>query len=59
MCIKESLRLYPLGALIGKQLSEEVIAGGYKIPKGNLDHKLQQNIFPHNFLLESALGITH
>ena len=36
MCIKESLRLYPLGALIGKKLSEEIIAGGYKIPKGSL-----------------------
>ncbi|XP_065911380.1 cytochrome P450 4F6-like isoform X2 [Dysidea avara] len=34
MCIKESLRLYPLGPLIGKKLSEEIVAGGYRIPKG-------------------------
>ena len=29
-------RLYPLGPLIGKKLSEEIVAGGCRIPKGTL-----------------------
>ena len=34
MCIKETLRLYPLTILIGKLSSEDVVADGYKVPKG-------------------------
>ena len=34
MCIKETLRLYLLTILIGKLSSEDVVADGYKVPKG-------------------------
>ena len=34
MCIKETLRLYPLTILIGKLSSEDVVADGYEVPKG-------------------------
>ena len=34
MCIKETLRLYPLTIMTGKLSSEDVVADGYKVPKG-------------------------
>lgn len=34
MCIKETLRLYPLTAHIGKLSSEDVVVNEYRIPKG-------------------------
>ena len=36
MCIKETLRLYPLTVMVSKISSEDVVAGGYKVPKGNM-----------------------
>ena len=34
MCIKETLRLYPLTIMIAKLSSEDIVADGYKVPKG-------------------------
>ena len=34
MCIKETLRMYPLAPVFSKMLSEDVVASGYKVPKG-------------------------
>ena len=42
MCIKESLRLYPLAAKVGKLLSEDVVMSGQRFPKGTY-------LFDHSF----------
>ena len=34
MCIKETLRLYPLTIMVGKLSSEDIVTDGYKVPKG-------------------------
>ncbi|XP_065886543.1 cytochrome P450 4F6-like isoform X2 [Dysidea avara] len=34
MCIKESMRLYPLVPTVGKLLSEEIVMSGQRFPKG-------------------------
>lgn len=34
LCIKETLRLYPLLPFVGKLSSEDVVVNGYRIPKG-------------------------
>ena len=41
LCIKETLRLYPLLPFVGKLSSEDVVVNGYRIPKGI---KLHSNI---------------
>lgn len=35
MCIKESLRLYPLTPIFSKLLSEDLVLNGQRIPKGS------------------------
>ena len=34
MCIKETLRLYPVVPMVGKMTPEDVVVDGYRIPKG-------------------------
>ena len=34
MCIKETLRLYPLTVMVSKISVEDVVADGYTLPKG-------------------------
>ncbi|KAG5684357.1 hypothetical protein PVAND_013592 [Polypedilum vanderplanki] len=34
MVIKESLRLFPAGGILGRQTTDEMEIGGYKVPKG-------------------------
>lgn len=34
MCIKETLRMYPLTPIISRVSSEEIVTDGYKLPKG-------------------------
>jgi len=34
MCIKESMRLYPVVARVGKLPSEDVVMSGQRFPKG-------------------------
>ena len=34
MCIKETLRIYTLAPIIYKVTPEDMVAGGYKVPKG-------------------------
>ena len=34
LCIKETMRLYPLLPFVGKLSSEDVVVNGYRIPKG-------------------------
>jgi len=34
MCVKETMRLFPIAPYVAKLLSEDVIANGQRIPKG-------------------------
>ena len=34
MCIKEITRMYTIAPMIYKMASEDIVAGGYKVPKG-------------------------
>ena len=34
MCIKESLRMYPVAVAVGKLLSEKLVINGQEFPKG-------------------------
>ena len=36
MCVKESLRLYPLAAWSGRLLAEDIVLSGQKFPQGIL-----------------------
>ena len=40
MCIKETLRLYPIIPMVAKLSSESVVIDGYRIPKGTLLYQL-------------------
>ena len=57
MCIKESLRLYPLGPLTGKKLSKEITAGGYRIPKGMLYVHNELRLYSALSLLGTYIGL--
>ena len=48
MCIKESLRLYPPVPYIGKQLSEDMIIDGDRIPKGIFVSNLTEGGRPYH-----------
>ena len=56
MCIKESLRLYPPVPYIGKQLSEDMIIDGDRIPKGIFVSNLTEVGRPYH-TVQSVVGI--
>ena len=37
MCVKETMRLYPIAPYVAKLSSEDVIANGQRIPKGKFE----------------------
>ena len=45
MCIKETLRLYPIIPMVAKLSSESVVTDGYRIPKGFITVSDKDSLF--------------